>query len=79
VELAVEDRGPGVPSAEREAIFAPFARLDRDRRAASTGAGIGLAIVRELAARHGGSCRVEDRDGGGARFVVRLPAAEVAS
>ena len=46
VELAVEDRGPGVPPRERAAIFEPFHRLPRDRRSASTGAGIGLAIVR---------------------------------
>jgi signal transduction histidine kinase len=79
VELAVEDRGPGVPAGEREAIFIPFRRLGRDRRSAATGVGIGLAIVRELVARHGGSCRVEDREGGGARFVVRLPGAQVAT
>jgi signal transduction histidine kinase len=76
VELSVEDRGPGVPAGEREAIFAPFQRLDRDRQSAGGGAGIGLAIVRDLVTRHGGSCRVEDREGGGARFVVRLPRAE---
>ena len=52
VELAVEDRGPGVPAGEREAIFTPFRRLGRDRRSAATGVGIGLAIVRELVARH---------------------------
>jgi signal transduction histidine kinase len=78
VELAVEDRGPGVPKGEREAIFAPFQRLDRDRRSRATGAGIGLAIVRELTTRHGGECRVEERPGGGARFVVSLPGAEAA-
>ena len=79
VELAVEDRGPGVPARDREAIFAPFHRLRRGGTAAATGTGIGLAIVRELAVRHGGSCRVEDRQGGGARFVVRLPGVEVAA
>jgi signal transduction histidine kinase len=76
VELAVEDRGPGVPAQHREAIFAPFRRLGRDRQSPATGAGIGLAVVRELVSCHGGSCRVEDREGGGASFVVRLPAAE---
>ncbi|HEV7498526.1 MAG TPA: HAMP domain-containing sensor histidine kinase, partial [Vicinamibacteria bacterium] len=79
VEVAVEDRGPGVPVRDREAIFAPFQRLDRDRRSAATGAGIGLAIVRELVTQHGGDCRVEDREGGGARFVVSLPRVEVAA
>jgi signal transduction histidine kinase len=76
VELAVEDGGPGVPARHREAIFAPFWRLGRDRQSPATGAGIGLAVVRELVSCHGGSCRVEDREGGGACFVVRLPAAE---
>jgi signal transduction histidine kinase len=75
VEVAVEDRGPGVPARHREAIFAPFQRLGRDRQSAAAGAGIGLAVVRELVSGHGGSCRVEDREGGGARFVVCLPLA----
>jgi len=78
VELAVEDRGPGVPERDREAIFMPYHRLRRGAKAV-TGTGIGLAIVRELATRHGGSCRVEGREGGGARFVVRLPGVEVAA
>jgi signal transduction histidine kinase len=73
VELAVEDRGPGVPRRDRETIFAAFRRLDRDLQSTATGAGIGLAIVKELVARQGGACRVEDREGGGARFVVSLP------
>jgi signal transduction histidine kinase len=77
--LAVEDAGPGIPAGEREKVFAPFHRLERDRRSARTGAGLGLALVREVASRHGGSCRVEEREGGGARFVVALPLAEAAS
>jgi signal transduction histidine kinase len=76
VELAVEDRGPGIPLHEREAIFAPFQRLERDRRSGTTGAGLGLALVREFVARHGGACRIEERTGGGARFVVSLPQVE---
>jgi len=76
VELAVEDRGPGIPERERESIFDPFQRLDRDRPSGSPGTGLGLALVRELAVRHGGACRIEDRAGGGARFVVTLPRVE---
>jgi signal transduction histidine kinase len=78
VLVSIADRGPGVPAGERQAIFRRFQRLDRDRRTAATGAGLGLAVVRELVARHGGSCAVEDREGGGARFVVRLPAQDAA-
>jgi signal transduction histidine kinase len=77
VRLAVEDRGPGVPPADRETIFRPFQRLGRDRQTATTGAGLGLAIVHELAALHGGTCVVEDREGGGARFAITLPQAPV--
>jgi signal transduction histidine kinase len=71
--LRVEDRGPGVPSADRERIWRRFARLDRDIDSAVAGSGIGLAIVRDLVLAHGGSCRVEDAPEGGARFVVELP------
>jgi signal transduction histidine kinase len=79
VELAVEDRGPGIPVRDREAIFAPFRRLDRDRRSGTTGAGLGLALVWEFVARHGGACRIEDRAGGGSRFVVSFPRVEGAA
>lgn len=70
--LAVEDDGPGVPEADRERIWEPYVRLDRDRRSSIAGTGIGLAVVKELVGRSGGSCRVE-RGVRGARFVVTLP------
>ena len=79
VRIAVEDHGPGIPLDERNAIWAPFARLDRDRRGARPGSGIGLSVVRDLVVRQGGACWVEDVPAGGARFVVELPAAEGAS
>jgi signal transduction histidine kinase len=69
VELLVEDEGPGVPKDIRDEIFEPF----RQGSAARGGVGIGLSLVRKFAEIHGGSARVEDRPGGGARFVVRLP------
>ena len=72
--LWVEDQGPGVPAAERERIWERFARLGRDVESAVAGSGIGLAIVRELVTSSDGSCRVEQAAGGGARFVVELPA-----
>ena len=70
--LAIEDNGPGVPEAERERIWEPYVRLDRDRRSSIAGTGIGLAVVKELVGRSGGSCRVE-RGVCGARFVVIFP------
>lgn len=71
--LTVEDRGPGIAPAFRERIFGRFERADA--RDTATGAGLGLAISREIVRRHGGEIRFEDRDGGGTRFVVELPAA----
>lgn len=77
VSLAVADDGPGVPPGERERIFERFARLDESRARGTGGAGLGLAIVREIVAVHGGQVWVEDRSTGGARFVVELPAVEL--
>ncbi|MGE5184181.1 MAG: sensor histidine kinase, partial [Acidobacteriota bacterium] len=72
--LAVEDRGPGVPAELRDRIFQPFARGSHNSdRAAGPGVGLGLAICKRIVAGHKGSISVEDRAGGGARFVVRLP------
>jgi len=70
--VSVSDQGPGVPIAERERIFEPFARLPGERRSA-TGSGLGLAIARQLAGRHDGDMTVADAPGGGARFVLWLP------
>lgn len=66
--LSVRDRGPGVPMDQREAIFAPFHRLDRQRE----GSGLGLAIVREVVDQHGGRAWVEDAPGGGALLTVEF-------
>jgi signal transduction histidine kinase len=76
VALGVEDEGPGVPPAERRRIFDRFHRLERDRRSAVAGTGIGLAVARDLVERHGGRCFVEPGGRGGARFVVELPEAD---
>ncbi len=75
VSIRVDDEGPGVPVAERDAIWPPFARLDRDRRGSRPGSGIGLSVVRDLVTRQHGQCRVEGAPGGGARFVVELASA----
>jgi signal transduction histidine kinase len=70
----VQDAGPGIPPKERERIFRPFARLRRDAESAVAGSGIGLAVVAQLAALHGGRVRVDEAPGGGARFTIDLPA-----
>lgn len=72
VEVAVADDGPGVPAHDRERIFERFARLD-GARVRTGGAGLGLAIAREIVENHGGTLHVEDNHPG-ARFVIRLPA-----
>ena len=70
--ITVQDRGPGVPEAQRERIFEPFYRLpgasERDG-----GVGLGLALVKSIAQRHNGTVRCEARPGGGASFIVELP------
>ncbi len=74
VVLSVTDDGPGVPPAERDRIFQRFVRLDDARSRDEGGAGLGLAIVRDVVERHGGTIHVTDA-APGARFVVTLPAA----
>ncbi len=68
-KIVVEDRGPGVPDGHKQLIFERFWRADGRR---APGNGIGLALVRRIAFLHGGDVRVEDRPGGGARFVMTL-------
>ena len=74
VVLAVADDGRGIPASERERVLDRFVRLDEGRDRDSGGSGLGLAIVRAVAEAHGGSARIEDSPGGGARVVLRLPA-----
>ena len=76
VRIVVEDDGPGSPSAMRPYVFERFVRGGGERAGSS---GLGLAIVRAVAESHGGSVTLQDgRTGTGARFVVRLPAADPA-
>ncbi|MBJ7261157.1 MAG: HAMP domain-containing histidine kinase [Acidimicrobiia bacterium] len=74
VVLTVDDDGPGIPLADRDRVFDRFTRLDEGRSRDAGGMGIGLAMVRTIADRHGGSVTIGDAPLGGARFVVRLPA-----
>lgn len=71
-EIRVSDRGPGVPAALRDRIFEPFYRLPGASER-NGGVGLGLALVKSITERHGGSVRCEDRPGGGASFVITLP------
>ena len=73
--LTIDDDGAGVPAADRERVFERFTRLDESRSRDGGGAGLGLAVVRRVAERHGGTVTVCDGPGGGARFQVRLPRA----
>jgi len=75
--VEVGDDGPGVPQAERERIFERFVRLDDARARADGGAGLGLAIVREIAAAHHGAVDVGDSPLGGALFRLVVPALPV--
>lgn len=76
VRLEVDDAGPGIPGDLREQVFERFSRgTSAGRRGQGTGSGLGLALVARHARLHGGEAWVEDRPGGGARFVVELPGA----
>jgi signal transduction histidine kinase len=75
VSITIDDAGPGVDPAEHHRVFERFARGSRaGRRGSGRGSGLGLALVREHVRAHDGSVRVSERPGGGARFVIELPA-----
>jgi signal transduction histidine kinase len=71
--LSISDDGPGIAPAERTRVFERFVRLDSDRSRSSGGAGLGLAIVAEVVAAHGGTVSIDDRPGGGTKVIVTLP------
>ena len=73
--IRVNDRGPGVPTDQHERIFEPFYRLPGASEREG-GVGLGLALVKSITLRHGGTVRCESRPGGGASFVVELPVAD---
>ncbi|MGH6623015.1 MAG: sensor histidine kinase [Burkholderiaceae bacterium] len=68
--LVIEDTGPGLPADVRDHLFERFERTRQDRR---SGAGFGLAIVKRIADHLGWDLRLEDRPGGGTRFVLTFP------
>jgi signal transduction histidine kinase len=67
----VTDTGPGVPAAEREAIWRRLYRGDASR--SERGLGLGLTLVRAMVLAHGGTAGVDEAPGGGARFTLRFP------
>lgn len=69
VVLQIEDTGPGVPPALLTKIFEPFFTT----KPAGQGTGLGLFVTNAVVTRNGGTVRAENRDGGGARFVVDIP------
>jgi len=74
VRVEVRDHGPGLPTSDVAAPFERFWRAEGGRTRGKGGAGLGLAIVAEIVAVHGGTVAAENADDGGARFTVRLPA-----
>jgi two-component system OmpR family sensor kinase len=75
VRLEVRDHGPGLPTSDAEALFERFWRSEAGRERGRGGAGLGLAIVAAIVDAHNGDVRAGNAPGGGASFVVTLPAA----
>ncbi len=73
LHIVVEDDGPGIPVPDLARVTEPFVRLDASRRLDTGGVGLGLAIVRDAAAYHGGQLELENREGGGLRARLVLP------
>lgn len=73
VVVAIDDRGPGLPPEEMEAVFRPFYRVERSRSRETGGVGLGLSIVRSVAHLHGGEIILENRPEGGLRAILTLP------
>ena len=74
IEITVDDDGPGIPEAEREAAFRPFYRLENSRNPGTGGVGLGLAIARDTVRNQGGDVELGTAPQGGLRVVIRLPA-----
>jgi two-component system sensor histidine kinase SenX3 len=73
VDVAVEDRGIGIPRRDLERVFERFYRVDQARSRETGGTGLGLSIVRHVARNHGGSITVSSREGEGSTFMLVLP------
>lgn len=71
--LSVADQGPGIPAAERERVFERFYRIGSELRRETTGAGLGLALVKHVVIGHCGTVTISDAPGGGALVMMSLP------
>jgi signal transduction histidine kinase len=76
VVVYVDDDGPGIPAAERTAVFEPFYRLEQSRSRATGGSGLGLAIAGQIVDAHHGRIEIQRSPMGGARVAIFLPRAE---
>ena len=74
VTVVVDDDGPGIPPEEQEKVFAPFYRRDPARDPAKAGVGLGLSIARTVSREHGGDVTISNRNAGGLRASIELPA-----
>jgi signal transduction histidine kinase len=72
-EVRIKDDGPGVPESEFENVFAPFYRLERSRSRETGGAGLGLAVARNIVRGHGGDIALSNDPVGGLVLSVYLP------
>ncbi|MDP9386502.1 MAG: HAMP domain-containing histidine kinase, partial [Actinomycetota bacterium] len=75
VDIAVQDKGPGIPGRDLDRVFECFYRAERSRTRDAAGTGLGLAIASQVAGGHGGQVTVASREGRGSTFTLRLPAA----
>lgn len=73
VDIAIMDRGPGIPEAELARVFDPFVRLEASRSRETGGTGLGLSIARGIVQAHGGEVSLANREGGGVVARVTLP------
>ncbi len=73
VDISVTDRGIGIPAAELDRIFERFYRIDPARHRSTGGTGLGLSVVKHVAASHGGEVRVWSVEGQGSTFTLTLP------
>jgi len=74
IVVTIDDDGPGIPPSELERVFAPFYRVEGSRNRDTGGTGLGLAVARSALRAHGGDVQLSNREGGGLRATVTLPA-----